>query len=119
MDGASLLSEWSHLVLVWVGFGTLVGLLAKAVLPGRDPGGALATVLIGIVGSILGAGALLFFSDNLRVSPISPLGFVVAIAGTSILLLLNRILGGYPMGLSWPLGRARRARRRVSVAQPK
>ncbi len=40
-------------VLVWIGFGTVVGLLAKGIMPGRDPGGAIATVLMGIGGTIL------------------------------------------------------------------
>ena len=62
-------------VLVWVGFGTLVGLAAKALMPGRDPGGALATLMMGIAGCIIGCGVLLFFIEGSRVSPVSPLGF--------------------------------------------
>jgi uncharacterized membrane protein YeaQ/YmgE (transglycosylase-associated protein family) len=118
MDGGNLFSQWAHLLLVWVGFGTLVGLLAKAIFPGRDPGGALATVIIGILGSIIGAGVLVFFSENLRVTPISLIGFVVAILGTSLLLLVYRLLnaGGYRM--SWPFGR-RRGRRRIAVVEEK
>src|SRR4051794_37432386 len=87
-------SQWANYALVWVGFGTLVGLLAKAIMPGRDPGGALATVIIGILGSIIGAGTLVFFSDGLRITPISPVGFVVAIAGTSMILFSYRLLNG-------------------------
>ena len=41
-----LINQWMHYGLEWIGFGTLVGLIAKAVLPGKDGGGALATVLI-------------------------------------------------------------------------
>jgi hypothetical protein len=33
-------------VLVWIGFGTVVGLLAKGIMPGRVPGGAIATVVL-------------------------------------------------------------------------
>lgn len=117
MDGTDLFSQWAHLLLVWIGFGTLVGLLAKAIFPGRDPGGALATVIIGILGSIIGAGVLVFFSDNLRVTPISPLGFVVAIVGTSLLLLVYRLLhAGQKFRITWPFGRGR-SRRRVSVVE--
>ena len=36
--------DWIDHVLTWVGFGTVVGLLAKAIMPGRDPGGAVATL---------------------------------------------------------------------------
>jgi uncharacterized membrane protein YeaQ/YmgE (transglycosylase-associated protein family) len=45
-----VLQDAAHEVLMWVGFGTLVGLAAKAIMPGRDPGGALGTMLMGIVG---------------------------------------------------------------------
>ena len=44
--------------LTWIGFGTLSGLTAKAIMPGRDPGGAVATLLMGIGGNaITGSGA--------------------------------------------------------------
>lgn len=85
-----------HEFLMWVGFGTLVGLLAKAIMPGRDPGGAVATLMMGIVGSVIGCGAVMFFWDGHRVSPLSFIGFVAAIAGALLLLLFYRILaGGY------------------------
>ena len=38
---------WVNDILVWIGFGILVGLLAKAIMPGRDPGGAVTTLLMG------------------------------------------------------------------------
>jgi len=82
-------------VLVWVGFGTLAGLLAKAIMPGRDPGGAVATLMMGIGGSVIGAGTLAFFWEGQRVTPISPMGFLTATAGAFILLFFYRLLGGY------------------------
>jgi uncharacterized membrane protein YeaQ/YmgE (transglycosylase-associated protein family) len=81
-------------VLVWVGFGTLVGLLAKAIMPGRDPGGAVANLAMGIGGSIIGCGTLMYFYDGARVTPISPVGFLVATGGAFILLFFYRLLGG-------------------------
>ncbi|MEZ5948156.1 MAG: hypothetical protein R3C12_02750 [Planctomycetaceae bacterium] len=48
-------------MLLWVGFGTLIGLAAKAIMPGRDPGGAISTVMMGIGGSVIGCGTLAFF----------------------------------------------------------
>jgi len=118
MEAGDLFSQWAHLLLVWIGFGTLVGLLAKAIIPGRDPGGAFSTVVIGVVGSIIGAGVLVFFSDDLRVSPISPIGFVVAIVGTAALLAIYRLLSSPRFNVTWPLWRTRRAsRRRVSVVE--
>jgi len=62
-------------LLRWVGFGTLTGLAAKAIMPGRDPGGAVATLLIGIGGSVIGCGTALFFWRDAAIDPISFKGF--------------------------------------------
>ncbi len=82
-------------VLVWIGFGTSVGLLAKGVMPGRDPGGAIATVMMGIGGTIMGCGVVSYFNDGQRVIPISPLGMLVGLCGTLIILFFYKLLGGY------------------------
>jgi uncharacterized membrane protein YeaQ/YmgE (transglycosylase-associated protein family) len=82
-------------ILVWVGFGTLVGLLAKAIMPGRDPGGAVATLVMGIVGTMMGCGIVSFFWAEGRVTPISWLGFVVGTGGSLLLLIVYRLLAGY------------------------
>jgi len=105
-------------VLVWVGFGTLVGLLAKAIMPGRDPGGAIATVLMGVGGSVIGSGVLMYFWEGHRVTPISPIGFLVATSGAFLLLLFYRLLAGRffregeDLELIRPVRRRRRASRR-------
>jgi uncharacterized membrane protein YeaQ/YmgE (transglycosylase-associated protein family) len=93
-DLLSHAEQWSHLLLEWVGFGTLVGLLAKAIMPGRDPGGALVTLALGIGGTVVGLGALTFFYEGQRVTPISVLGLAIATAGAFVLLLLYRLLAG-------------------------
>src|SRR5436309_5147792 len=90
--------QWANDILLWIGFGTLVGLVAKAIMPGRDRGGALATLLMGIAGSIIGCGTLMYFWDGVRVTPISPIGFVVATAGAFILLFFYRLLSGRLFG---------------------
>lgn len=82
-------------VLVWIGFGTVVGLLAKGLMPGRDPGGAIATVLLGIGGTILGCGCASLVREGTRVLPISPLGMLVGTAGTLVILFFYKLLGGY------------------------
>ena len=87
--------SWVNDILVWIGFGTLVGLLAKAIMPGRDPGGAITTLLMGIGGVIIGCGAWTLFSRGPRITPVSPLGMVVAVAGAFTLLFFYRLLGGY------------------------
>lgn len=85
--------QWANDILVWVGFGTVVGLMAKAIMPGRDPGGAVATLLMGIGGAVIGCSVLMYFSNGQRVSPITPLGFVVATLGAFSLLFFYRMLG--------------------------
>jgi uncharacterized membrane protein YeaQ/YmgE (transglycosylase-associated protein family) len=86
--------QWANDVLVWVGFGTLVGLMAKAIMPGRDPGGAVITLMMGIGGALIGCSALMYFTNGQRISPITPIGFVVATAGAFVLLFFYRLLGG-------------------------
>jgi uncharacterized membrane protein YeaQ/YmgE (transglycosylase-associated protein family) len=89
-----ILQQAAHEVLLWVGFGTLVGLAAKAIMPGRDPGGALGTTLMGIVGSVLGCGVIAFFFHGQRIMPISIAGFAAGTGGAFIILLFYRILAG-------------------------
>jgi uncharacterized membrane protein YeaQ/YmgE (transglycosylase-associated protein family) len=93
-DLQQMLGQWANDLLTWIGFGTLAGLLAKAIMPGRDPGGSVATLLMGIGGTIVGCGTLMFFYEGERVTPISPIGFLVATGGAFILLFFYRLLAG-------------------------
>lgn len=88
------LQQWANDILVWIGFGTLVGLLAKGIMPGRDPGGAIATLLMGIGGTVIGCGIVSYFIAGQRITPISPLGFFVGTAGAFVILAFYRLLGG-------------------------
>ncbi len=81
-------------LLRWVGFGTLVGLAAKAIMPGRDPGGAVTTMLMGIGGSVIGCGTVMFFWREASIDPISGKGFFAATAGAFMLLFFYRLLAG-------------------------
>ena len=81
--------------------GLIVGALAKLLMPGRDPGGMLITMLLGIAGSLV-AGAL-----GRAVgwyAPGQPAGFIASIVGAVILLALYRMLTGRAAG-SGPLQR--------------
>jgi uncharacterized membrane protein YeaQ/YmgE (transglycosylase-associated protein family) len=124
MPAADALQHIANNVLVWIGFGMLSGLLAKAIMPGRDPGGSVATLLIGCGGSVIGSGMLMYFWQGARVSAISALGFAVATGGAFVLLFFYRLLAGriiredgegYRQGLSAPRTyyRRRPARRAV------
>ncbi len=97
MNSPELLQQfeyWTQQGLIWIGFGTLVGLVAKAIMPGRDPGGPLATLMMGIVGAVIGGGALALAIPTHRVTPISPLGFVVSTVGALVILAFFRLFVG-------------------------
>lgn len=102
-------------LLRWVGFGTLVGLAAKAIMPGRDPGGAVGTMLMGIGGSVIGCGIVLFFWRDAQIDPISGKGFVAATLGAFTLLFFYRLLAGsfFAEGNDHDNKLAHRARRRT------
>jgi uncharacterized membrane protein YeaQ/YmgE (transglycosylase-associated protein family) len=82
--------HWVMVVLVWIGYGTLAGLVAMLILPLKHPAGPIATLLLGIVGSVIGLFALTWYFQEKPVSPISPLGFLSATAGAFLLLILYR-----------------------------
>jgi len=95
MDQAQFIQnahQYANDALVWVGFGTITGLLAKAIMPGRDPGGAIATLVMGIGGSVLGSGTLMYFWEGHHVTPLSLEGFGVSIAGAFMLLAFYKFM---------------------------
>ena len=74
-------------MLGWILFGLVVGILAKLVMPGRDPGGIIVTVLLGIVGALIGG----MLGRGLGLyAPGQPAGFVMATIGAVLLLFLYR-----------------------------
>ncbi|MCA9149515.1 MAG: GlsB/YeaQ/YmgE family stress response membrane protein [Planctomycetales bacterium] len=85
---------WFETLLMWVGFGTCVGLLAKALMPGRDPGGAVATLLMGITGVVIGCGVYTLVYNE-KISPITSVGLICGTIGAFVILLFYRLLGGF------------------------
>ena len=87
-------------VIGWIIFGFIAGLIAKAIMPGKDPGGALITIVIGIVGSIIGGfvGQALFgYGRTVNdTSDISQPGFLMslllAVIGAIVLLAGYRLI---------------------------
>ena len=75
-------------ILGWILFGLVVGALAKLIMPGRDPGGFVVTILLGIVGALVGGflGRALGFYQ-----PGEPAGFVGALIGAILLLAIYRM----------------------------
>jgi uncharacterized membrane protein YeaQ/YmgE (transglycosylase-associated protein family) len=85
--------QWINVVLIWVGFGTLAGLLATVILPQRRSIGPFLAMVMGIVGSMIGLLGLSWLFPGRPLNPISPLGFLAATLGAFVLLILYR-LGG-------------------------
>ena len=75
-------------ILGWIVFGLIVGVIAKFLMPGRDPGGIIVTMLIGIAGSLL-AGllgrAVGWYGPN------QGAGFIASILGAVVLLAIYRL----------------------------
>ena len=75
-------------VIGWIIFGLIVGILAKFLMPGRDPGGFIITTLLGIVGALVGGylGRFLgLYNEG------DPVGFVMAVIGSIVLLWIYRM----------------------------
>ncbi|MEN6451813.1 MAG: hypothetical protein ABFC96_15085 [Thermoguttaceae bacterium] len=77
-------------MLIWVGFGSLVGLLATVLFPLRRPAGPFWAVVFGIVGSTIGLLGLSWLYPGRDINPITPVGFLAATLGTLVLLTLCR-----------------------------
>jgi uncharacterized membrane protein YeaQ/YmgE (transglycosylase-associated protein family) len=75
-------------ILGWILFGLVVGIVAKFLMPGRDPGGIIVTIVLGIVGALVGG----FIGQALNLyEPGEPAGFVGATLGAILVLWLYRI----------------------------
>ncbi len=76
-------------VLGWILFGLVVGIVAKLLMPGRDPGGFIITTVLGIVGAVIGG----FLGRTLGFyGPGEPAGFLMATLGAVVLLFIYRML---------------------------
>lgn len=75
-------------LLSWILLGLIVGVLAKWIMPGPDPGGVIVTVLLGVAGAFLGGflGSLLGFGTVTGINP----GSLVLATGGALLLLWGR-----------------------------
>ncbi|MDC3960350.1 GlsB/YeaQ/YmgE family stress response membrane protein [Polyangium jinanense] len=77
-------------ILLWILFGLVVGVIAKLLTPGREPGGFLITVLLGIGGALLGG----FLGRVLGIYPTyqSTGGFIMSIIGAILILAIYNIV---------------------------
>ena len=78
-------------ILAWIVIGGIAGGIAKLLMPGRDPGGCIITVLLGIAGALVAGWlghAVGWYEQN------EGAGFLAAIVGAFILLLIYRVVAG-------------------------
>ena len=76
-------------ILAWILFGLVVGIIAKLLMPGRDPGGFIVTILLGIAGALLGGflgRAMGLYGTN------ESAGWIISILGAVILLAIYRMM---------------------------
>lgn len=76
-------------ILSWIVFGLVIGIIAKLLMPGKDPGGFIVTILLGVAGALVGGfigRAMGFYGDG------QGAGWLMSILGAIILLALYRML---------------------------
>jgi uncharacterized membrane protein YeaQ/YmgE (transglycosylase-associated protein family) len=76
-------------ILSWILLGLIVGLLAKWIMPGKDPGGVIVTMLLGIAGALVG-GAIASFIGLGTVTGINIGSIIIAVLGAILLLVIYR-----------------------------
>jgi uncharacterized membrane protein YeaQ/YmgE (transglycosylase-associated protein family) len=76
-------------ILSWIVFGLLVGIIAKILMPGRDPGGFIVTTLLGIAGALIGGfvGRVMGFYREGQAA-----GWLMSILGAIVLLAIYRMM---------------------------
>jgi uncharacterized membrane protein YeaQ/YmgE (transglycosylase-associated protein family) len=78
-------------ILGWILFGLVVGILARFLMPGRDPGGFVVTIVLGVVGALLGGflgRSVGWYQEG------EPVGFLMAVLGAIVLLAVYRVFAG-------------------------
>jgi uncharacterized membrane protein YeaQ/YmgE (transglycosylase-associated protein family) len=78
-------------IVGWILFGLIVGVVAKLLMPGRDPGGMIVTILLGITGALIGG----FIGRGLGwYGESDPVGFIMAVIGSILVLFVYRKIRG-------------------------
>ena len=78
-------------ILSWIVMGLIVGILAKLIMPGKDPGGMIVTILLGIAGAFVG-GFISSFVGFGSVSGFNLKSMIIAVGGAVLILVIHRKL---------------------------
>lgn len=80
--------------IAWIVLGLLAGGIAKFLMPGKDPGGCVITLVIGVVGALLGGWLSTLFGFGGLSSSFDWRNLVIAVLGSIVLLFLYRLVSG-------------------------
>ena len=75
-------------IIGWIVVGLVAGILAKVIMPGRDPGGIIITILIGIAGGLLGG----FLASKMGIGGGNFVNILIATGGAILLLVIYRMV---------------------------
>ena len=78
-------------IISWIIMGLIVGALAKFIMPGKDPGGIIVTICLGIAGAFIGGFVGSFFGIG-AVSGFNFVSFLLALGGAILLLVIYRAI---------------------------
>ena len=92
MDITQFLQDYHW--LTWIILGGIAGMLAKAIMPGRDPGGCIVTILLGIVGAVLAGFLGRYFNLYNPQEGGLLASLLAAVIGALILLAIYRLVAG-------------------------
>ncbi|HVY54999.1 MAG TPA: GlsB/YeaQ/YmgE family stress response membrane protein [Thermodesulfobacteriota bacterium] len=83
-------------IISWIIFGLVAGAVAKLIMPGKDPGGFIWTIVIGIVGAFVGGliASMPMFGGTQVQPGFNLKSFLFAVAGSIILLAIYRFVKG-------------------------
>ena len=79
-------------ILSWIIVGLIAGALARLIMPGRDPMGIIATIVLGIIGSLLGGFVSMAIWRNNNTSAFQGSGLLLSILGAIIVLWIYRMV---------------------------
>jgi uncharacterized membrane protein YeaQ/YmgE (transglycosylase-associated protein family) len=81
-------------IVAWVFFGLIAGIVAKLLMPGRDPGGCIITMLLGILGAFVGGFIFELLTGRPQLMRFDFGSLFVAIIGAVVVLLIYRLIVG-------------------------
>ncbi len=81
-------------ILTWIVFGLVAGVIAKLLTPGRDPGGCIITMLLGVAGAFVGGFLYNQLTGRQQMMQFDLGSLLVAVLGAVVLLLVYRLLSG-------------------------